>query len=131
MAHKTKPQNFKSMRVKKGDTVQVITGKDRGKQGRVLEARPKELRVIVENLNVVKRHVKPKPMRDSSRMGGSAMIPGGVLEKAAPIPISNVMLVCPVCKRATRVGTVTKELRGEDVRIRVCKRADCGQEIDR
>ena len=64
-------------------------------------------------------------------MGGSAMIPGGVLEKAAPIPISNVMLVCPTCKRATRIGTVTKELRGEQVRVRVCKRADCGQEIDR
>jgi large subunit ribosomal protein L24 len=119
------------MRVHKGDLVQVITGKDRGKQGRVLAARPTERRVIVENLNVVKRHVKPKPMRDASRMGGTQMTPGGVIEKAAPIPISNVMLVCPTCKRATRVGMVTKEIKGEKVHVRVCKRADCGQEIDR
>src|SRR5580765_7022960 len=112
------------MRVHKGDMVQVITGKDRGKQGRVLSARPAERRVIVENLNVVKRHVKPKPMRDASRMGGTQMTPGGVIEKAAPIPISNVMLVCPTCKRATRVGMVTKEIKGETVHVRVCKRAD-------
>src|SRR3954468_4564702 len=128
---KAKPEKVKGMRVKKGDVVQVITGKDRGKQGRVLAARPAESRVIVENLNVVKRHMKPRPMRDSSRMGGTQMTPGGVMEKAAPIPISNVMLVCPTCKRATRVGIHTKELRGEMVRVRVCKRADCGQELDR
>jgi len=119
------------MRVHKGDLVQVITGKDRGKQGRVLAARPAERRVIVENLNVVKRHVKPKPMRDASRMGGTQMTPGGVIEKAAPIPISNVMLVCPTCKRATRVAIVTKEIKGEKIHVRVCKRADCGQDIDR
>src|SRR3954468_4825337 len=119
------------MRVHKGDLVQVITGKDRGKQGRVLDARPSEEGVIVENLNVVKRHVKPKPMRDASRMGGAQMTPGGVLEKAAPIPVSNVMVVCPVCKRATRVGMVAKEIKGKKMHIRVCKRADCRQEIDR
>ncbi len=120
-----------TMNVKKGDLVQIITGKDRGKQGRVLEARPKERRVIVENLNVVKRHVKPKPLRDSSRMGGTAMTPGGVMERAAPIQISNVMVVCPTCKRATRVGIHERVVKGETHRIRVCKRADCGQEIDR
>ena len=59
------------------------------------------------------------------------MIPGGVIEKAAPIPISNVMLVCPTCKRATRVGTRREGVKGETVRVRVCKRADCGQEIDK
>ena len=74
MAHK--------MQVKKGDLVQVLSGKDRGKQGRVLEARPRERRVIVENLNVVKRHTKPRPMRDANRMGGATMMPGGVIEKA-------------------------------------------------
>src|SRR5262245_59583107 len=99
------------MRVHKGDIVQVITGKDRGKQGRVISERPRERRVIVENLNVVKRHVKPKPIRDANRMGGTQMTPGGVIEKAAPIPISNVMLVCAVCKRATRVGMSEREYK--------------------
>jgi large subunit ribosomal protein L24 len=118
------------VRVKKGDVVQVITGKDRGKQGRVLAARPADSRVIVENLNVVKRHMKPRPMRDSSRMGQTQMTPGGVMEKAAPIPIANVMLVCPTCKRATRVGMHEKEVKGQKHRVRYCKRADCGQDID-
>ena len=65
-----------TMKIKKGDLVQMLTGKDRGKQGRVLEARPRERRVIVENLNVIKRHTRPRPMRDSSRMGGAQMAPG-------------------------------------------------------
>ena len=68
-----------SMKIKKGDLVQILSGKDRGKQGKVLEARPSEGRVIVEGLNIVKRHTKPRPMRDSSRMGGAAMTPGGVI----------------------------------------------------
>jgi large subunit ribosomal protein L24 len=119
-----------TMRVKKGDIVHVIAGKDRGKQGRVLEARPTERRVIVENLNIVKRHTKPRPMKDASRMGGTTIQPGGVIEKAAPIPISNVMLVCPVCKKPTRVGMTLKEIKGELVKIRVCRRDDCRQEID-
>ena len=119
-----------TMRVKKGDIVHVIAGKDRGKQGRVLEARPGEGRVVVENLNVVKRHTKPKPMKDANRMGGTTIQPGGVIEKAAPIPISNVMVVCPVCKRPTRVGMAFKGIKGEQIKIRVCKRADCLQEID-
>jgi large subunit ribosomal protein L24 len=118
------------VRVKKGDVVQVITGKDRGKQGRVLAARPADSRVIVENLNVVKRHMKPRPMQNRSQMGAAAMTPGGVVEKAAPIPISNVMLVCPTCKRATRVGVHVKEVKGQAHRVRYCKRADCGQDID-
>jgi len=80
---------------------------------------------------VVKRHVKPKPVQNRSQMGAASMTPGGVIEKAAPIPISNVMLVCPTCRRPTRVGTTFKEIKGELVKIRVCKRADCGQEIDR
>ncbi len=119
-----------TMRVKKGDIVHVIAGKDRGKQGRVLEARPTERRVIVENLNIVKRHTKPRPMKDASRMGGTTIQPGGVIEKAAPIPVSNVMLVCPVCKKPTRVGMTLKEIKGELVKIRVCRRDDCRQEID-
>jgi large subunit ribosomal protein L24 len=120
-----------TLRVKKGDLVQVLSGKDRGKQGRVLEARPREGRVVVENLNMIKRHTKPRPVRNASRMGGPQVEPGGVITKAAPLPVSNVMVVCPTCKRPTRVGIVEKEYRGDTVRIRVCKRADCGQEIDR
>jgi large subunit ribosomal protein L24 len=119
------------MKVKKGDLVQVLAGKDRGKQGRVLEARPTERRVIVENLNVAKRHTKPRPIKDASRMGGTQIVPGGIIEKAAPIPVANVMVVCPVCGNPTRVGIVEKDVKGETVRVRVCKREGCGQEIDR
>jgi large subunit ribosomal protein L24 len=119
------------MKVKKGDLVQVLSGKDRGKQGRVLEARPGERRVLVENLNIVKRHTRPRPITQRSGMGGPQIEPGGVIEKSAPLAVSNVMVVCPICKRPTRVGIKVKESKGETVRIRVCKRADCGQEIDR
>ena len=119
------------MKIRKGDVVQILSGKDRGKQGRVLEALPKDRKVVVENLNTVKRHTKPRPMRDASRMGQTQMMPGGVIERPAPIQISNVMLVCPVCKRPTRVGLDVKDVKGERHRTRVCKRADCGQEVDR
>ena len=118
------------LKIKKGDVVQMITGKDRGKQGRVLETRPSEGRVIVENLNLSKRHTKPRPMRDSTRMGGASIIPGGIIDKAMPVDVSNVMLVCPTCKQPTRVGVTLKDVKGEPVRVRVCKRDGCGQEID-
>ncbi|MBA2296306.1 MAG: 50S ribosomal protein L24 [Actinobacteria bacterium] len=117
------------MRIKKGDLVQVLAGKDRGKQGRVLDALPRNRRVIVENLNLAKRHTKPRPVRDSTRMGGANIIPGGIVEKAVPLDVSNVMLVCPTCRQPTRVGVKVKELKGETVRVRVCKRPGCGQEI--
>ena len=119
------------MKVKKGDIVQMITGKDRGKRGRVLEARPSERRVIVENLNVAKRHTRPRPIRDSSRMGGAQVVPGGILDKPAAVSVSNVMVVCPVCGNTTRVAMAEKDIKGEVVRVRVCKREGCGQEIDR
>ena len=119
------------LKIKKGDLVQILAGKDRGKQGRVLEARPSDRRVIVENLNVITRHTRPKPLRDSSRMGGTQMAPGGRIEKAAPVDVSNVMLVCPICKLPSRVGMKEKEINREVVRVRVCKRDGCGQEIDK
>jgi large subunit ribosomal protein L24 len=118
------------LKVRKGDVVQMITGKDRGKQGRVLEARPGDKRVVVENLNMVKRHQRPRPMKDPSRMGAPQIIPGGIIEKAAAVPVSNVMVVCPICNRPTRIGMLEKEIKGRPVRVRVCKRADCGEEID-
>jgi large subunit ribosomal protein L24 len=119
------------MKVKNGDLVQILTGKDRGKRGRVIEARPSERRVLVENLNVAKRHTKPKPIRDSSRMGGAQIVPGGILDQPAPVQVSNVMVVCPVCGNPTRVGIVEKEGKGGTVRVRVCKREGCRQELDR
>ena len=119
------------MKVKKGDLVQILTGKDRGKQGRVLETRPNDRKVVVENLNVIKRHTRPKPMRDSSRMGGTQIEPGGIIDKAAALPVGNVMVVCPTCNLPSRIGIKEKEIKGEIARVRVCKREGCGQEIDR
>jgi large subunit ribosomal protein L24 len=119
------------MRVRKGDLVQMLTGKDRGKQGRIIESHPDKKRVVVENLNMVKRHRRPRPIRQRSGMGGAQVEPGGVIDLSAPVSVSNVMLVCPVCNRPTRVGMKEKDTKGGIVRVRVCKRADCGQEIDR
>jgi large subunit ribosomal protein L24 len=119
-----------TLKLRKGDLVQVLSGKDRGKQGRILEARPSERRVLVENLNMIKRHTRPRPVQNASRMGGPQIEPGGVIEKAAPLPVANVMLVCPTCKRPTRVGYEIRDVRGETLKVRVCKRADCGQDID-
>ena len=119
------------MDIRRNDTVKVMAGKDRGKEGRVIRAMPSEGRVIVENLNIVKRHTKPRPIRDANRMGGQQIAPGGVIEKPAPIDVSNVMLVCPTCGLPTRVGYKFKEIKGETVKIRVCKRAGCGEELER
>jgi large subunit ribosomal protein L24 len=121
-----------ALKLKKGDTVQMITGKDRGKQGRILDARPRDGRVIVENLNLMTKHQKPKPIRDASRMGGTQIAPGGRIEIPAAVAVSNVMLVCPTCKLPTRIGYRFKEAKGGDqIKVRVCKRDGCGQEIDR
>jgi large subunit ribosomal protein L24 len=120
-----------AMKIKKGDVVHMLSGKDRGKQGRVLEARPRDGKVIVENLNLMKKHQKPRPIRDANRMGGTQIAPGGIVDRAAAVSVSNVMLVCPTCKLPTRVGYVTKDVKGETVKIRVCKREGCGQEIDK
>ncbi len=119
------------MRVKQGDLVQMLSGKDRGKQGRVIDAQPRDLKVLVENLNVARRHQKPRPIRDASRMGGTQMTPGGIVDKPTLVPVGNVMVVCPTCKLPTRVGIKIKEVKGETIKVRVCKRDGCGQEIDR
>ena len=120
-----------TMKIRQGDVVHVIRGKDRGKEGRVLEALPKEGRVIVENINMVKRHQRPRPIQNASRMGGQQIIPGGIVEKAAALPVSNVMIVCPTCKKPTRIGTVVKQVKDKTVRVRVCKHPDCTQELDK
>ena len=120
-----------TMKIRAGDTVEVLTGKDRGKRGRVIEALPKQNRVLVENVNLIKRHQRPRPIQNSSRMGGPQIIPGGIIEKPAPLQVSNVMVVCPTCKKATRVTTVTKTVKDKTTRVRVCKNPTCGQEIDK
>ncbi len=120
-----------TLKVRKNDTVEVMKGKDRGKRGRVIEALPKEGRVLVENLNMVTRHQRPRPIQNASRMGGAQVIPGGRIEQAAPLPVSNVMVVCPTCGKPTRVGTVMKTVKDKTVRVRICKNPACGQEIDK
>jgi large subunit ribosomal protein L24 len=121
-----------TMKIRKGDVVQMLGGKDRGKQGRVIDARPRDGKVVVENLNMVKRHQKPRPIRDASRMGGTQIAPGGIIDRPAPVPAANVMLVCPTCKTPTRIGYRFKEGKGgQQVKVRVCRREGCGQEIDR
>ena len=117
-----------TMKIKKGDRVHVLRGKDAGKEGRVLEALPKQGRVVVENINVVKRHRRPRPIQNTTGMGGPSIVPGGIIELPAPMPVSNVMVVCPTCGKPTRVGTTEKTIKDKAVRVRVCKR--CGEEID-
>ena len=102
-----------NLHVKTGDNVQIISGKDKGKQGKVLEVSIKEQKVIVEGRNLVTKHVKPR------RQGEQ----GGIVKAEAPIYACKVMPVCPKCDKPTRVG---HEIKGEK-KIRVCKH--CGAEL--
>ena len=102
-------------KVRSGDTVAVISGKDAGKQGKVLRVDPKKNRVFVEGLNIVKRHQRPRSLKDTQR-GGKV---GGVIEKEGPIHISNVMVVDPSDNKPTRVRI---ERSAEGVRQRVAVR---------
>ena len=101
------------MNVKKNDTVIVLSGKDKGKKGKVLEAMPAAGKVVVEGVNVATCHVKPKKQGDQ----------GGIINREIPMYASKVMLVCPKCDKGVRVGY---KLDG-DKKVRVCKK--CGQEI--
>ena len=120
-----------TMKIKKGDRVHVLRGKDAGKEGRVIEALPKDGKVLVENINVMKKHQRPRaiPSNQNMGIGGGGVIPGGIIDLPAPLPVANVMLVCPTCGKPTRVSTVTKTISGKEVRLRVCKK--CGEEIDK
>jgi large subunit ribosomal protein L24 len=101
-------------KIRRGDTVQVIAGKDSGKKGRVLRMDPKKDRVFVEGLNIVKRHQRPRSLKDTQR-GGKV---GGVIEKEGPIHISNVMVVDPRDNKPTRVRIArTEEGRRERVSV--------------
>ena len=111
------------MHVKSNDQVVVISGKDKGKKGKITVAFPKTGRVTVEGVNVVTKHQKAR----------NAMQPGGIVHKELPIDASNVMLVCPKCGKATRVAhkvtTVTNDAGKQQRKmIRVCKK--CNAEID-
>jgi large subunit ribosomal protein L24 len=90
----------KAMRIRKDDQVMVIAGKDAGKPGRVLRTEPKKQRVYVEHLNMVKRHERPRSVKDATR-GGDV---GGIVEKEGPIHVSNVMLLDPKDNKRTRIG---------------------------
>ena len=102
-------------KIRRDDEVVVISGKDRGKTGRVLRVDPKKSRVYVEGLNIVKRHQRPQQVRGAQR----AETVGGVIEKEGPIHISNVMLIDPKDKKPTRIGIA----REDGQRMRVAKRS--------
>ena len=101
------------MNIKKNDTVVVLSGKDKGKKGKVLEAMPAAGKVIVEGVNIATCHVKPRKQGEE----------GGIIRKEIPMYVSKVMLVCPKCGKATRVGHTEKDGK----KVRVCKK--CGAEF--
>lgn len=102
------------LNVKKGDNVLVLAGKDKGKTGKVLSADPKSGRVVVDGVNIITKHNKPR----------SAQVPGGIEKTNGTIDVSNVQLVCPACGKATRIGHA--ELEGK--KVRVCKK--CNANLD-
>lgn len=103
------------MNLRKNDTVLVIAGKDRGQKGKIRQPMPRKGRVIVEGLNIIKRHTKP---RGQARQAG-------IIEREAPLPVSNVMLLCPKCNQPTRIGS---RLLEDGSRVRECCR--CREVID-
>jgi large subunit ribosomal protein L24 len=104
-----------SLNVKRGDRVRVITGKDKGKEGKVLRAFPEKQRVLVEGVNIIKKHARPTQKSPQ----------GGIREIEGSVHVSNVMLVCPSCSEPTRVG----HFREDGVRLRVCKK--CGKQVEK
>lgn len=102
------------LHVKKGDTVQILSGKDKGKQGKIISAQPDKAKVVVEGINKVKRHSKP-----------SMKVPqGGIISKEMPLHVCKVQLVCPACNKPTRIAH--KLLNGKNARV--CKK--CGETIE-
>jgi large subunit ribosomal protein L24 len=103
------------IKIKRDDLVLVIAGKDKGKIGKVKKVIREKSRVVVEGVNIVKKHMRAR----------GPELPSGIIQMEAPIHVSNVKLVCPLCGQATRVGFVIKE---DGKKSRVCKK--CGKEID-
>lgn len=98
--------------VRKGDTVIILAGKDRGKRGKVLTVFPEDRKVLVEGVNIVKRHTRPRP---------PSIPQGGIISKAMPIHSSKAMLICPSCNEPTRISKKSLE---DKSRVRVCKKCD-------
>jgi large subunit ribosomal protein L24 len=98
--------------IRKNDTVLVVTGKDRGKRGRVLKLVPETNRLIVEGVNLIKRHTRPNPGKN---------VKGGIVEREASLHASNVQLVCPECGAQTRVG---RKILGDGRKVRVCRKCE-------
>ena len=109
-----------AVRIRRDDTVRIIAGKDRGRTGRVLRVDPKHQRVYVEGVNIVKRHIKPRTLRDTQR----AQELGGIVESEGSIHVSNVMLIDPDSGEPSRVHVTREGGR----RVRVAKKS--GKEID-
>jgi large subunit ribosomal protein L24 len=108
------------MDIRRDDRVVVLSGKDKGKEGKVISVDPTDRKVIVEGVNTAKRHKKPRKQGD----------PGGIIKKDTPIYASKVMRVCPKCNKPTRAAHLIKKGVGKDkeeVKVRVCKK--CGAEI--
>ena len=105
------------MRVKKNDTVVVLSGKDRGRQGKVIGTVPKDGKVVVEGINVMTVHVKPRGQGQE----------GGIFHREAALNACKVQVVCPKCGKPTRVGYSFKEEDGKKVKVRLCKH--CGAEL--
>jgi len=101
------------MKVKKGDSVLIISGKDKGRTGKILKSFPKELKVLVEGINLRKKHIKPRKEGEK----------GQVVSVPAPLDISNIKLICPKCGKATRIGYKIEK----DTKKRFCKK--CKSEI--
>ena len=109
-----------ALRIRRDDTVRVIAGKDRGRTGRVKSVDPKKQKVYVEGVNIIKRHIKPRTLRDTQR----AQEIGGIVEMEGPIHISNVMLIDPSSGEPTRVGVQREGAK----RTRIAKKS--GKEIE-
>jgi large subunit ribosomal protein L24 len=109
-----KPLHLAKLNIKKGDTVLIIAGKDRGKQGVVSRAMPQVNKVIVEGMNIAKKHIRPQGQTRQ----------GGIIEKAMPLQVSNTMLICTECGKPTRVAHDRRPM-GTDQKVRsvrVCKK---------
>jgi len=106
----------KKMQLRKGDTVLVIAGKEISKKGKILRVLPEAGRIVIEGLNMVRKHQKPTQRQQR----------GGIIEMEAPLHVSNVMLICGKCSKATRIGHTTL---GDGRKVRVCRK--CGEVIDK
>lgn len=103
--------------IRKGDQVRVMTGRDAGKSGRVLSVNPAKNTVVVEHANIIKRHTRKNPQKN---------IQGGIVEKEAPLNVSNVMVVCSGCGKHTRIG---RTILPDGTKVRSCRR--CGTTLDK